>query len=105
MLFVLVISTLTLAFDIRPAFAQAETIYINADGSISPPTAPINTLDNVTYVLVDNINEGITVQRSNIVIDGNGHTMDGFNAASANGFDLFGHDVTIENVAISGFPD
>jgi parallel beta-helix repeat protein len=96
----LVASALALAFDIRPAFAQAETIYINADGSISPPTAHINTLDNITYVLVGNISEGITVQRSNIVIDGNGHTL---TPASGNnyGFSLANVDnVTITNATI-----
>jgi len=101
MLFVLVISTLTLAFDIRPAFAQAETIYINADGSISPPTASISTLDNVTYILVDNINEGITVQRNNIVIDGNGHTLTPTTSDNY-GFNLTNVDnVTITNATLT----
>jgi parallel beta-helix repeat protein len=97
----LLIGTFTLAFDVRPALAQlGETIYINADGSISPPMAPINTLDNVTYVLVDNLNEGITVQRSNIVINGNGHTLNGPDITY--GFNLTNvEDVTIKNVTIS----
>ena len=34
------ISMLTLAFDIQPVKASG-TIYIRADGSIDPPTAPI----------------------------------------------------------------
>ena len=33
----------------------AETIYIRADGSIDPTTAPISTSDNITYTLVGNI--------------------------------------------------
>jgi parallel beta-helix repeat protein len=56
------------------------TITINADGSITPPTAPISTADNVTYILTGNIAsdaDGIVIQRSNIVIDGEGYTVQG----------------------------
>jgi len=47
------------------------TIYIRADGSIDPPTAPITTVDNVTYTLTGNIYDSIVVERNNTVIDGN----------------------------------
>jgi len=48
MLSLVLISTLTLALNIQPVKASG-TIYIRADGSIDPPTAPISTDDNVTY--------------------------------------------------------
>jgi len=38
---------LALAFNIQPVKASG-SIYIRADGSIDPPTAPIFTMDNVT---------------------------------------------------------
>jgi hypothetical protein len=41
LLFLLLVSTLTLAFNIQPVKAEGETIYIRADGSVYPPTAPI----------------------------------------------------------------
>jgi parallel beta-helix repeat protein len=89
---------------IRVVKADGGTIYIKADGSIDPTTAPVNTLDNVTYVLVDNISEGITVQRSNIVIDGNGYTLTpasgnncAFNLTSVN-------NVTITNATLTTLP-
>src|SRR5208337_3925689 len=67
--------TFTLALDVRQCYAQGETITINADGSISPSTVTINTSDNVTYVFTGDISGGITVQRSDIVIDGNGFAL------------------------------
>lgn len=49
-------------------------IYIRSDGSIEPSTAPIQHVGN-TYTLTTNINNTIEVQRSNIVLDGNGYTL------------------------------
>jgi parallel beta-helix repeat protein len=101
MLVLLVITTLAVSLKIQTVEAQLGTyIAINADGSISPPTAPINTLDNVTYAFLNNVYEAIVVQRSNIFIDGNGHTL---TPASGNnyGFNLTNVDnVTITNVSI-----
>jgi parallel beta-helix repeat protein len=55
------------------------TVYIRADGSIDPPTAPISTLDNVTYTLTgDIINYSIVIERDNIVVDGALHIVEGF---------------------------
>ena len=51
-----------LAFNIKPIKASG-TIYIRADGSIDPPTAPITTTDNITYTFTDNINDEIVVER------------------------------------------
>ncbi|MGC8954440.1 MAG: hypothetical protein ACP5N5_06980, partial [Desulfurococcus sp.] len=48
-IFLLIILTITLtpAFIIQPAKAESRTIYIRADGSIDPPTAPIRRDGNV----------------------------------------------------------
>jgi len=80
------------------------TIYIRADGSIDPPTAPIFTTDNVTYTLTDNINsdaDGIVVERSNIVVDGADFRLQG--AGAGIGFTLNANNVTIRNTVIAGF--
>jgi parallel beta-helix repeat protein len=58
--------------------AVSPTVTINADGSISPPTAPITNTDNVTYKLTDNITTtayNIFVNRDNIILDGAGYTL------------------------------
>jgi parallel beta-helix repeat protein len=101
----LVISALALAFNVQPVksdYAWTETIYIRADGSISPPTAPISISDKITYTLTDNINGSIVVERDNIVIDGNGHTIQG--TGTGTGIDLSGRsNVTIKNMEIQEF--
>lgn len=52
------------------------TIYIRPDGSVDPSTAPISVSDTV-YTVTDNINEVIYIQKDNVVLDGNGHTLQG----------------------------
>ena len=63
MLSLLVVSALALAYNVQPVksdYAWTQTIYIQADGSIQPPTAPISSVDNVTYTLTDNITGNVT---------------------------------------------
>lgn len=55
--------------------ADSTIVYIRADGSIYPSTAPISTTDNVTYTLDDNINSTLYIERDNITFNGNGHTI------------------------------
>jgi parallel beta-helix repeat protein len=76
----LIIGMLILTFNIQPVEASG-TIYIRADGSIDPPTAPISTVDNVTYVFTDNVDDSIVVERDNIIIDGDSRTLQVFGTA------------------------
>jgi parallel beta-helix repeat protein len=97
----LLTSMLILAFNIQPVKASG-TIYIRADGSIDPPTAPITTGDNITYTFADNIFDEIVVERSNIIIDGYRYTLQGI--GTGNGFYLSGIDnVTIKNTTIKNY--
>jgi len=99
----LFIGMLTLAFDIHPVKASG-TIYIRADGSVEPDTAPISSVDNVTYTFTDNIYDEIVVERDNIVVDGVGYTVQG--TGSGNGIYLSGRsNVTIKNMEIKAFYD
>jgi parallel beta-helix repeat protein len=85
-----------------PKVEATGTIYIRADGSVDPPIAPINTVDNMTYILIDNIHDSVIVQRNNIVVDGAGHTVTG--NGSGNGTMLTNKsNVTIRNMAIENF--
>lgn len=72
MLASLLVGILTLAFDIQPSRANG-TIYIWADGSIEGTTS-IVTSDNIRYVFTSDVIGYIVVFRSNIIIDGQGHT-------------------------------
>jgi parallel beta-helix repeat protein len=102
--------TLALSFNIRPVKASG-TIYIRADGSIDPPTAPITTLDNVTYTLTGNITsdaDGIVVERDNIVLDGLGLTVQtdyhSYPYPPVHGIDLIGRsNATVRNIKITNF--
>jgi parallel beta-helix repeat protein len=89
---------LTTAFKIQSAKAALGTIYINPDGSITPSTANITSSDNVTYTFTSNNYMPIVVNRSNIIINGNGHTLQ---ASEAKGFSLTDiSNVTIRNTII-----
>jgi parallel beta-helix repeat protein len=77
------------------------TIYIRADGSIDPPTASIQRIGNI-YTFTDNVYDGVVVERSSIIIDGAGCTLQG--SGSATGFDLYSiNNVTIKNTKIRSF--
>lgn len=95
----LFISVPMLALNIR-SVKSSGTIYIRSDGSVYPPTAPIQRIGNV-YTFTGNISETIEVQRDNIVIDGNGYTLQGY---ADYGFYLNDRSgVTIKNTNIMGF--
>jgi parallel beta-helix repeat protein len=107
MMALLVFGILTLFFNIKPVWASG-TISINADGSITPSTAPIYSADNITYTLTGNVTsdfnaDGIVVGRDNIVFDGAGYTVRGY-IGGLSGFDLTGiTNVTIKNTSITSF--
>ncbi|MGD0159364.1 MAG: NosD domain-containing protein [Candidatus Bathyarchaeia archaeon] len=102
-LFLLSVSSITGL--IQVAKADGATITINADGSISPSTAPIYTADNITYTLTRNItssSDGIDVERDSIILDGAGFTVQG--EGTGNGIDLSNtSSVTIENTNVANF--
>jgi len=84
-----------------PVVRGSGTIYIRADGSVEGTTYIVSN-DNVTYVFTADVNDSIEVQRSNIVIDGAGYTLQG--SGSGNGFYLSGiNNVTIKNTNIKDF--
>ena len=75
MLSLLLIGMLTLAFSVQKVNA-AGWIYIRADGSVDPVTAPIQRDGNV-YTFTDNIYDHFVVERDDVVVDGADHTLYG----------------------------
>ncbi len=65
------------------------SIYINPDGSITGTNSIQRSGD--VYVLTGNISGSITVQKSNIIIDGAGHTLQGYGGT---GIDLTDSNIT-----------
>jgi parallel beta-helix repeat protein len=58
---------------------ENQTIYIRADGTIDPSGAPIRRMGDI-YILTDNVtsdDNGIVIEKDNIVVDGAGHTLEG----------------------------
>jgi parallel beta-helix repeat protein len=92
-----------LSFNVQPVKASG-TIYIRADGSIDPPTAPISSVDNVTYTFTNNINDSIVVERNNIAVDGAGYIVQGTGASNSKGINLNeSTNVIIQNTTIKNF--
>jgi parallel beta-helix repeat protein len=85
--------------------------YIKADGSISPSTPLISTADDITYTLTGNIvidthNDGIVVERDNIVIDGAGYTIQGPGRTYLDAEGILAQEtnnITVRNVTITAF--
>lgn len=95
----LLIGILALTFHTHLSNASG-TIYIRADGSIEPSYANIVTTDNITYSFTGNNYDAIWVERSNIVIDGNGYTLQ---RIGGSGFYIVNvNNITIKNTNIDG---
>lgn len=77
----------------------SETIYIRASGAIEPLTAPILRA-NDTYNLTGSINAPIVIERSNILINGQGYTVQVGPSETAITLDGV-TNVTINNIKIS----
>jgi parallel beta-helix repeat protein len=74
----LIVGAFAQSFRVELARA-AGTIYIRADGSIDPPTAPIQR-DGDIYTLTGNITAdagGVVIERDNMTLDGASYTVEG----------------------------
>ena len=95
----LLIGMLTLAFNIQSVKASG-TIYIRADGSVDPPTAPIQNVGNMYYTFTADMYEAIVIERDNIVVDGAGYVVQGIEEFQP-GISLFSRsNVTIRNCRV-----
>jgi parallel beta-helix repeat protein len=103
LLVMLLTSMLYSVFKIMPVQAVV-TIYIRADGSIDPPTAPIQRNGDV-YTLTGNIisdADGIVIERDDIMLSGADHMVQGTGVGT--GITLSQrNNVTIENMEIKAF--
>jgi len=93
----------SVAYSVRKVEVDG-TVYIRADGRVEPSTAPISNFDATTYTFIDDINEPIMVERSNITVDGAGYALQGAGMVDSKGLYLSGTtNVTVKNMKISGF--
>jgi|GEM_PF-1349517 parallel beta-helix repeat protein len=104
LIFIIILSLLNLSISFKPVKGYQGSITIEADGSINPKDAPIETSDKVTYKLTDHIftdSFAINILRSNIVLDGAGYTIIG--SGNFSGILVNGKNVAIKNINIRGF--
>ena len=99
---------LTPALNIQPVEAAMAAVYIMADGSVSPSTAPIQR-NGSTYTLTDNIitdYDGIWIQRNNVILDGAGYTVQRAEGSTVMSDGIYLRErsnVTIRNIVIKRF--
>jgi parallel beta-helix repeat protein len=60
-----------------PPPASLPHVYIRSDGSIEPASVPVQRTENVYTFNGDLANYTLEIQRSNIVVDGEGHFLEG----------------------------
>ena len=101
MLTLLLFGILTLASNVQPVRASG-TIYIKADGSVDPHTAPIQR-DGDVYTFTGNIYDGIVVERDNIVVDGAGYTVQGAGKGWGILLTWYRNNVTLKDVEVTNF--
>ncbi|MGZ4851277.1 MAG: PEF-CTERM sorting domain-containing protein [Candidatus Bathyarchaeia archaeon] len=79
------------------------SIYIESDGSVVPSTAPIQQAGN-TYKVTSNISgSSIVVLKNNIVLDGQGFTLNSGNSSNQAAINLTCSGVTITNFHVIGW--
>src|SRR5665647_1823775 len=76
LLFVLIVLAGLLITYTSNVKAQTTSIYISSDGSIVGTNNIQRNGD--LYILTGNISGGIAIQKSNIIIDGAGYTLEGY---------------------------
>jgi len=93
-------SMLTSVFNVCRVEAEG-AIYIMANGSIEGTTS-IQTVDNITYLFLADINGSIIIERDYIMLDGAGHTLQG--TGTGTGISLSGRtNVTVQKTQITAF--
>jgi parallel beta-helix repeat protein len=114
LLALLCVGLVAFSFRVQPAKGWTDGIVtIKSDGSIDPPYAPILRNGN-TYTLTDDVintydgYSGIDIDKNGIVIDGAGHTLQGWWSQSTQhlpgsiGIEI-PLNVTIRNIVVKGF--
>ncbi len=128
-LILLVLALLAPLMVFQPTQAQTalQTVVIGADGTVAPTSAPIQRIGD-RYVFTGDLKGLITIEKSNVVLDGTGHTLQGtYNGTDQSGW-MIGqgppqpsnntsawtigvdfsavtrpHNVTVENLNIKNF--
>jgi parallel beta-helix repeat protein len=90
--------------NIFPTPPPINSVYIRADGSIKPSTAPI-TIENHVYTLIGDLtNTTLKIERDGVVLDGAGYAIIGNSFNFHEGVDITNRtNITIRNLVINQF--
>ena len=92
----------SVSFMIRVERVEASgTVYIRANGLVEG-TDKITSADNITYTFTGNVNDSLIIERSNIIVDGEGYTLQG-NGSDVGIWSSGITNVTIQELEIRGF--
>lgn len=87
----------------EPAAWKGGTIRVRPDGSIEPPDAPLQRV-NDTYLLLADVEasgDGIVIERAGAVLDGGGRSLRG--SSLGRGVAVNAPGVTVRGLSVSGF--
>lgn len=106
LLVILVLSSVGPLVVLEPSFAWTATVHIRADGSVDPPSSPLQR-DGALYTLTGNIssdNEAIVIEKDGVVLDGTGFTVQGLGSINSVGVKVEGMlNVTVRRMRVEGF--
>lgn len=90
--------------NIFPAIPPINSVYIRADGSIEPSTAPITIENNVYTLTGDLTNTTLKIERDGFVLDGAGYSIIGNDIHFHAGVDVSNRtNITVKNLVINQF--
>jgi parallel beta-helix repeat protein len=91
---------------LKPAFGWTGTVYIRLDGSVDPPSSPLQR-NGTVYTLAGNISsdtEAIVVEKDGVVLDGAGFTVQGLGSINSVGVQVGGRlNVTVRRLWVEAF--
>lgn len=101
----LVLASIVLISEIHTVSAdQLQYIYIKADGTIDPSSAPVQRSGEIYTLTSDLSGWAIVIQRNGITFDGNNHTVMGLASFVGNGVELTSRsDVMVKNLTLRRF--
>lgn len=100
LLWVLSIGLVMSVFRVQPV-SGFYTIYIRSDGSVDPSSVPIRRAGYI-YTFTDSISDSIVVEMDDIILDGQGHSLQG-DMSYSTGVDLYAENITVRNLTITQF--
>lgn len=103
---ILVLSSVVSTIVLKPASGWTGTVFIRADGSVDPPSSPLQR-NGTLYMLTGNISsdyEAIVIEKDGVILDGAGFTVQGLGSIYSVGVQIEGRlNVTVRRMRVKAF--